>query len=37
MTISKAVVAGEDPSNQEKFFRSNAVRLYGLKTAGHSG
>ena len=34
MAISKAVVAGEDRSNQEKLFRSNAIRLYGLKKAG---
>lgn len=31
MAISKAVVADEDPSNQEKLFRSNALRLYGLR------
>ncbi len=30
MAISRAVVADEDPSNQEKLFRSNAIRLYGL-------
>lgn len=28
--LSKAVVAGEDPSSQDKLFRSNAIRLYGL-------
>jgi predicted TIM-barrel fold metal-dependent hydrolase len=28
--ISKAVVAGEDRSNQQKLFRSNAIRIYGL-------
>ncbi len=30
MTISKAVVAHEDRANQERLFRSNAVRIYGL-------
>ncbi|MEZ5931085.1 MAG: amidohydrolase [Alphaproteobacteria bacterium] len=34
--ITKAVVAGEDPSNQEKLFRSNAIRIYGL-TGLHGG
>ena len=31
MTISRAVVADEDPSNQEKLFRSNALRIYSLQ------
>ena len=31
MAISRAVVAKEAPSNQEKLFRSNAIRLYGLR------
>jgi predicted TIM-barrel fold metal-dependent hydrolase len=31
--ISKAVVANEDPSNQEKLFRSNAIRIYGLDSS----
>ena len=34
MAISKAVVADEDRPNQEKLFRTNAIRLYGLKRAG---
>lgn len=31
MAISNAVVAGEDPTNQEKLFRTNALRIYGLE------
>ncbi|MGI9488573.1 MAG: amidohydrolase family protein [Geminicoccaceae bacterium] len=31
MAISRTVVAKEDASNQEKLFRSNAIRLYGLR------
>lgn len=30
MKISREAVAGESPADQEKLFRSNAVRLYGL-------
>lgn len=37
MDISKAVVAQEDPSDQEKLFRSNAVRLYGLGGVSKGG
>lgn len=36
MAISKAVIAGEDRSNQAKLFRSNAIRIYGLKLAEDS-
>lgn len=30
MSISKKVVAKEDPTNQDKLFRSNAMRIYDL-------
>ncbi|MEM7043902.1 MAG: amidohydrolase family protein [Pseudomonadota bacterium] len=33
MAITKEVVAGEDVANQEKLFRSNALRLYGPRRA----
>ena len=35
--ISKAAVAHEEPSNQEKLFRTNALRLYGLQDGARSG
>ena len=37
MAISRAVVADEDPSNQEKLFRSNALRIYGLQHGDDGG
>jgi len=37
MTISKAIVAAENPAHQEKLFRSNAVRLYGLNDVSKFG
>jgi len=30
MTITRNIVGGEDRSNQEKLFRSNALRIYGI-------
>ncbi|MDH3658487.1 MAG: amidohydrolase family protein [Alphaproteobacteria bacterium] len=35
--ISKAVVASEDRANQEKLFRSNAIRVYGLRGLDSDG
>ena len=37
MAISKASVSDEDPSDQEKLFRSNAIRLYGLHSPEKDG
>ena len=30
MAITQTIVGGEDPSNQEKLFRKNALRIYGI-------
>lgn len=37
MAMSKAVVAKEDPANQEKLFRSNAIKFYGLDLSKSQG
>ena len=34
VAISREIVSGEDPQNQVKLFRNNAIRIYGLERTG---